>query len=217
MEKTALLAGATGLVGGYVLEQLLDDSFFDKVIVISRRPLTVKHPKLEVILSEADALDQHADKIKADIVFCCLGTTIKKAGSQEAFKAIDYFYPLHLAVTAQKNGAQKYLLISALGANKHSAIFYNRVKGETEEAIAALHYPAFHILQPSLIMGERQEKRFGEQIAQKFSPVFNALMLGPLTKYKSIDAQQIAKAMLHYAKSDAKGTIRHENDELLKV
>lgn len=215
--RTALLAGATGLVGGFVLDQLLQDPTYDSVIVLTRKSLGNNHPKLKEVIVNFDQLENYTNDITADVVFCCLGTTIKTAGSQEAFKKVDYEYPLRLAEIAKQNGSKTYLLISALGSSKSSIIFYNRVKGEVEEAIGRLNFEAFHILQPSLIIGERKENRMGEGIAQKLSPVYDALMFGPLTKYKSIKAEQIAKAMTHFSKSDAKGILRHESDELQSV
>ncbi|MFN8237615.1 MAG: oxidoreductase [Chitinophagales bacterium] len=217
MAKSALLAGATGLVGGFVLDQLLQDPTYDSVIVLTRKSLGNNHPKLKEVIVNFDELEKYSNEIKADAVFCCLGTTIKTAGSQEAFKKVDYEYPLRLAEIAKQNGTKTYLLISALGSSKSSIIFYNRVKGEVEDAIGKLNFDAFHILQPSLIIGERKENRMGEGIAQKLSPVYDALMFGPLTKYKSIKAEQIAKAMIHFSKSDAKGTLRHESDELQSI
>lgn len=217
MGKTALLVGATGLVGGLVLEQLLHDAYYESVIVLTRKTLGKNHPKLKEVSVNFDQLQNNTNDIKADAVFCCLGTTIKTAGSQEAFKKVDYTYPLRVAEIAKQNGTPKYLLITALGASKTSMIFYNRVKGEVEEAIGKLNFDAFHILQPSLIIGERKETRTGEGIAQKLAPVYDTLMFGPLSKYKSIKAEQIAKAMIYYSKSDAKGIIKHESDELQKV
>jgi len=217
MSKKALLVGATGLVGGLVLEELLKDDFFSEVIVLTRKPLEDKHDKLKEVLLNFDELDKYRNDIKADVIFCCLGTTIKAAGSQEAFKKVDYEYPLRVAEIAKENGAKNYLLISALGSSKSSIVFYNRVKGEVEDDISKLNFDALHILQPSLIIGERDESRLGEGIAQKLSPLYNALMIGPLNKYKSIKAEQIAKAMVHYGKSDAKGIFRHESHELKTV
>lgn len=217
MGKTALLVGATGLVGGFVLEQLLEDAYYDSVVVLSRKSLQLQHAKLKEVLVNFDQLENYTNDIKADVVFCCLGTTIKAAGSQEAFKKVDYEYPLRVAEIAKQNDASAFLIVTALGAAKSSIIFYNRVKGEVEEAIGNLHFDAFHILQPSLIIGERKESRAGEGIAQKLSPVYDALMFGPLAKYKSIKAEQIAKAMLHYSKTDATGILRHESDALQKI
>lgn len=215
--KTALLVGATGLVGGHVLEQLLEDTYFDKVIVLTRKTLGSNHPKLKEVIVNFDQLENYKSDIKADIVFCCLGTTIKTAGSQEAFKKVDYEYPLRVAEIAKQNDTSSFLIITALGSAKSSIIFYNRVKGEVEEAIGKLNFDAFHILQPSLIIGDRKESRTGEGLAQKLSPVYDTLMFGPLTKYKSIKAEQIAKAMIHYSKQETKGILRHESGELQKV
>jgi len=215
--KTALLVGATGLVGGLVLEQLLADTYFEKVIVLTRKSLGKSNAKLKEVLVDFNKLDDYATEIKADAVFCCLGTTIKVAGSKEAFKKVDFEYPFKVAQLAKQNGTSTYLLITALGASKNSMIFYNQVKGELEEEVSKLNFDAFHILQPSLIIGERTESRTGESIAQKLAPVFDALMIGGLKKYKSITAVQIAKAMVHYSKLNDKGIFKHESDELQKI
>lgn len=214
MAKSALLIGATGLVGGFVLQQILQDDYYDKVIVLTRKPLNNQHPKLKEVVVDFNKLDDYAAEIKADIIFSCLGTTIKVAGSQEAFKRVDFEYPYKVAQIAKQNGASAYLLVSALGAAKDSLVFYNRVKGELEDEVSSLHYDAFHILQPSLIIGDRKEARTGEGIAQKLAPVFDALMVGGLKKYKSIKAEQIAKAMVAYSKLNDKGVFKHESDEL---
>ncbi|HUM53655.1 MAG TPA: NAD(P)H-binding protein [Chitinophagales bacterium] len=215
--KTALLVGATGLVGGLVLEQLLADTYFEKVIVLTRKSLGKSNSKLKEVLVDFNKLDDYTAEIKADAVFCCLGTTIKVAGSKEAFKKVDFEYPFKVAQLAKQNGTSTYLLITALGASKNSMIFYNQVKGELEEEVSKLNFGAFHILQPSLIIGERAESRTGEGIAQKLAPVFDALMIGGLKKYKSITATQIAKAMVYYSKLNDKGIFKHESDELQQV
>lgn len=215
--KTALLVGATGLVGGLVLEQLLADTYFEKVIVLTRKSLGKSNAKLKEVLVDFNKLDDYATEIKADAVFCCLGTTIKVAGSKEAFKKVDFEYPFKIAQLAKQNGTSTYLLITALGASKNSMIFYNQVKGELEDEVSKLNFDSFHILQPSLIIGERTESRTGEGIAQKLAPVFDALMIGGLKKYKSITAVQIAKAMVHYSKLNDKGIFKHESDELQKI
>ena len=215
--KKALIIGATGLVGGFVLDDLLNDDYYSEVIVLTRKSLNKSNPKLKEILVDFNNLENYKNDIKADTVFCCLGTTIKIAGSQEAFKKVDYEYPLRVAEIAKENGATNYLLITALGSSKSSIVFYNRVKGEVEADIAKLNFDSFHILQPSLIIGERKESRTGEDIAQKLSPVYDAIMFGPLAKYKSIKASQIAKAMVYYSKLVTKGIMRHESSELQKV
>ncbi len=214
MAKIAVLAGATGLTGGLLLEDLLNDSMYSSVIVLTRKSLQLTNNKIKEIICDVDSIEQHASEIKGDVVFCCLGTTIKKAGSQEAFKKVDYLYPFRLAQIAKANGIPKYIVISAMGSSVNSMVFYNRVKGEMERDIAALNFDAFHIIQPSLIMGERKEHRMGENIAQNLFPIFDKLLIGGLKKYKSIQAAQIAKAMLAISKQESRGVIKHENDEL---
>lgn len=217
MANTALLVGATGLVGGLVLEKLLADNFYNKIIVLTRKSLNKNNPKLKEVLVDFNKLDDYADDIKADAIFCCLGTTIKVAGSKEAFKKVDFEYPFKIAQLAKQNGCTNYLLITALGASKNSMVFYNQVKGELEDEISKLNFDSFHILQPSLIIGERNEARTGEGIAQTLAPVFDALMIGGLKKYKSITAEQIAKAMVYYSKLSDKGIFKHESDALQMV
>jgi len=214
MAKTAIIAGATGLTGGLLLDLLLKDDEYEKVIVLTRKNLYATNPKISEIICDLTTLPQVENEIKGDVLFCCLGTTIKKAGTQDAFKQVDYNYPVELAKVAKKNEIPEFIVISALGAKPDSLIFYNKVKGEMERDIAALNLPAFHIIQPSLIIGERKESRMGEGIAQKLAPLYDKLLIGGLRKYKSIEAGQIARAMLAIAKSKTKGVIRHENDEL---
>jgi uncharacterized protein YbjT (DUF2867 family) len=170
MAKSALLVGATGLVGSFVLDQLLQDPSYDSVVVLSRKPLNNNNPKLKEVIVNFDEPDKYSKDIKADVVFCCLGTTIKAAGSQEAFRKVDYEYPLQVAEIAKQNGTSTFLIITALGSSKSSIIFYNRVKGEVEEAIGKLNFDAFHILQPSLIIGERKESRTGRRYCTKIIP-----------------------------------------------
>ena len=211
--KVALVAGSTGLIGSQLLQLLLDDPYYAEVKAISRKPLSIKHPKLNTIIMNADELANHSDNLKADDVFCCLGTTIRKAGSQEAFRAIDYDYPLELARISKAQGAEKFLLITALGANKNSSVFYNRVKGEVEDTIGELNYPYYHIFRPSLLMGPRNETRAGEEAAKTFFKYFGFLV--PL-KYKGIDSMKVAKAMLYFAKQNQSGKFIHESNELQK-
>lgn len=209
--RTALLAGSTGLIGKQLLELLLEDSHYTVVKAISRKPLDIQHAKLQNIVSDFSTLTEHHDQLKADDVFCCLGTTIKQAGSQAAFRQVDYEYPLELARLTKNQGAAQYLIITALGSDAKSGIFYNRVKGEVEQAIDAVGFDSYHIFRPSLLLGERTEKRAGEGAA---TVVYKALgFLIPL-KYKAIDSIKVAKAMLHFAKQNSKGKFIHESKEL---
>ncbi|QQR98022.1 MAG: oxidoreductase [Sphingobacteriales bacterium] len=214
MSKTALLVGATGLVGSEVLNILLNDNSFTNVTVLCRKPLSQKYQKLKEIIVDFDNLGKYKNDIVADVVFCCLGTTIKKAGSQAAFKKVDFEYPLEVAKIAKANGAVSYNVITALGSDAHSSIFYNRVKGELQNELMKLNFNSLHIIQPSLLIGERNETRIGEGIAQKLSPIMNSLLIGKLKKYKAIEGTQVAKAMVHYSKENSVGTFIHSNETL---
>lgn len=174
--KTALIAGATGLIGKQLLDLLLADADYEEVKAITRSPLAIDHPKLKNIVISFNELEQQGASLKADDVFCCLGTTIRIAKTKEAFRKVDYDYPLALARVTKSQGASQYLLVSALGADKHSKIFYNRVKGEVEEAIGQVSFRSLHILRPSLLLGERTEERAGEGAATVFFKLFGGLI-----------------------------------------
>lgn len=209
--RTALLAGSTGLIGKQLLELLLNDPHYTVVKAISRKPLAIQHAKLQNIVADLDTLTEHHDQLKADDVFCCLGTTIKQAGSQAAFRKVDYDYPLELARLTKNQGASQFLIITALGSDARSGIFYNRVKGEVEQAIDAVGFDSYHIFRPSLLLGERTEKRAGEGAA---TVVYKALGFMIPLKYKAIDSAKVAKGMLHFAKQNSKGKFIHESREL---
>jgi uncharacterized protein YbjT (DUF2867 family) len=211
MAKVALLAGTTGLIGSQLLDLLLQSSEYEKVIAISRKPLDKTHPKLNNLVCELNELQSHASELKADDVFCCLGTTMKNAKTKEAFRAVDFDAPLTLAKIAKKNGAKQYLIISALGAKKDSGIFYNKVKGEVEGAIAQVGFDSFHIFQPSLLTGPRKEQRTGEEAAQVFYKIFGFLIP---KKYASIESIKLARAMVVFAKESKKGRFVRSSAEL---
>ncbi|MBS1487197.1 MAG: oxidoreductase [Bacteroidetes bacterium] len=211
MEKTALLAGSTGLVGAQLLELLLGDERYTKVIAISRTPLSLSNSKLENVVCELHQLASYAEKFSADDVFCCLGTTIKKAKTKEAFRAVDYEAPLQLAQIAHQQGAQKFILVSALGANKNSSVFYNRVKGEVEEAVSAVGFKSCHIVRPSLLLGSRVEQRSGEDAAKIFFKLFGWAVPN---KYRAIESIRVARAMVAMAQQEMQGIKIHESKEL---
>lgn len=210
MTRIALIAGSTGLIGNQLLLLLLEASEYDKVIALSRKPLDLNHPKLENVTLTIDQLDQLAT-LKAEDVYCCLGTTIKQAKSKEAFRKVDFDYPIALAKMLKQNGAQQFLLVSALGANKNSSIFYNRVKGEVEEAVKQMGFAAFHIFRPSLLVGDRKEGRAGEEAAKVFYKFFGFLIP---SKYKSIESIKVARAMFQLAIKNLDGLFIHESDSL---
>ncbi len=208
--KTALIAGSTGLIGRQLLQMLLNSDRYSKVIALTRHELP-SHPKLVILKVEFEKLDQWANSLVADDVFCCLGTTMAKAKSKDAFYQVDFFYPLLIAKTARSHGARQYLIVSALGANKDSSIYYNRVKGEIEDAIKQINYKAIHIFRPSLLLGSRDEKRSGEDAAKIFYKIFGFLIP---KKYQAIDSAKVAKAMITLASQDDEGIFIHESAEL---
>ena len=209
--KTAILAGTTGLIGAQVLELLLKNDSYSRIVALSRKPIGLVHPKFTNLVLELSALEKYFGQLKGDDVFCCLGTTIAQAGSREEFRRVDFEYPLSLAKITREQGARKFMLVTALGADKHSRIFYNRVKGEVEEAIGTVGFEAFHIFQPSMLLGHRPQPRQGERVAQF---VMNYLgFLIPL-KYKAIESAKVAKALVGIAEQNSSGTYFHESAEL---
>lgn len=208
MARTALIAGATGLVGGHLLRILLESPEYTQVITVGRRSLPLNHPKLNQQVVNLHHLDP--DLLKVDDLFCCLGTTIGKAGSQAAFREVDLEYPLNLGRVGKQAGIRSYLLVSSIGADTRSRFFYSRVKGETEESLKALGLPALHIFRPSLLLGERQERRIGEDIAA----IFTKPIAGLLGKYAPIAAADVARAMYHVARRAASGTRTYESNEV---
>lgn len=213
--KTALLAGATGLVGGELLNILLECPEYSRVVAIVRRPLALSHPKLDQRVVDFDRLEAHADAFQADDVYCCLGTTIKRAGSQEAQRRVDLAYPLAMARLARARGARRYLLVSSMGANAQSAFFYMRLKGEVEAAVAGVGLPAVHIFRPSLLLGQRQEVRFGERMAVALSPLYSVLMPA---RSRPIQARDVAQAMVNVANGvEAAGVHIYMNDEVQRL
>ena len=214
MGKTALIAGASGLVGQHLLHLLLHSEVYDHIIAIVRSPLNNQHPKLIEHIIDFDKLEELSSLFAVDDVFCCLGTTIKKAGSQEMMYRIDVDYPFTIAKLSQQQGAQQFLVVSAMGANPNSSIFYSRMKGEMEQKLASLAYPALSILRPSLLLGERNEVRAGERIGAIAAKGTAWLMVGPLQKYKAIEGKQVAQAMLKISDMEKKGDYIYSNEQL---
>lgn len=200
--KSALIAGASGLVGSHCLARLLDHPQYAQVIAWVRTPLPMTHPKLIQQVVEFDRLQQWADRFSADDVFCCLGTTRQQAGTEEAFTQVDLIYPRELARLAAQRQARCFLLISALGADPHSYFFYNRVKGEAEQTVRAAGIERTYIFRPSLLLGERREIRFFERLAQLIGGTVAPWLPYPLARYRPIPADSVAAAMVYAANSD---------------
>jgi uncharacterized protein YbjT (DUF2867 family) len=216
MLKTACIFGATGLIGSHLKMQLLNDDRYSKVIVFVRSELMLTHPKLVEIVGDFEQLDDYSEQLIADEYFCCLGTTMKKAKTKEAFEYVDYQLPLKIANLAKKNNVRKYCVVSSIGASSKSGNFYLRTKGRMEEAISSIGIEYPHFFRPSLLLGERYEKRFGESMAKVFSNLFGFLMVGGLKKYRAIHGKTVAKAMIKVANEDTnqKAFISDEIQEL---
>ncbi len=205
MSRTALLAGATGLVGSHVLECLLADATWSHVVTVGRRTTPERHEKLEQRVLDIGAIEGLGDLPHADDVFCCLGTTIKRAGSQQAFRRVDHDFVVGLARAGLRLGATQFLLVSAIGADPESRVFYSRVKGEAEAAVRKMPYRAIQIFRPSLLLGERSEFRLGERIAMVGAPLLRLLLVSRLRRYRPIPARDVARAMVRVAREAPRG------------
>ncbi|UYZ57571.1 oxidoreductase [Hymenobacter latericus] len=212
--KVALIAGASGLVGSCLLPLLLNSGRYAKVISLSRRPLQLVHPKLDQRVVDFDRLEDHRLSLIADDVFCCLGTTMRQAGSKEAFYKVDYLYVVKLAALTSANFAAQFMVVSAMGADVASTFYYNRVKGDMEAAVRQTPFRAIHIFRPSLLLGERAEKRLGEQIGAVLLRLVNPLLVGPLKRYRGIPAQAVAQGMLNAAYQEGGGVRVYLSDEI---
>lgn len=208
MPSVALL-GATGLVGRHCLDQLSRDAAFTRVVPIVRRKFAeAMAPRVEAQIVDMEHLEERPDLFAVDVVICALGTTIKAVGgSRERFRAVDFGIPMTAARVARGQGVRHFLLVSALGANPKSRVFYSRVKGELEEALRTIGFRSVTIVRPSLLLGDRSEFRLGEQVAQKFG----WLVPGP---YRPVHARDVAAALVRAAKADVPGLRIIESDEL---
>lgn len=204
--RRVLLVGATGVVGTECLRQLAADDSVAQVRALVRRPMTNAPvaPTIEVLVTDMSTLESHPDFFAVDQVVCALGTTIKVAGSQAAFRAVDYELSLRVAQLARAQGATHFLLVSALGASAASGVFYNRVKGELEDALGALGFRSLTIARPSLLLGDRAEFRLGERVAQPFG-----FLIPP--RWKPVHARQVAAALVSAGRQDLAGRCVIEN------
>lgn len=215
MLKKAIIIGATGLVGGQLLQELLKDNQFSEVLVLGRRSVNIQHAKLTEHLIDFDQPNAYGHLVQGDVLFSCLGTTLKKAGSKERQWKIDYDYQYEMAQAAQKNQVATYVLVSSSGANSKSKVFYSRMKGELEEAIQKLQFSRLLIFQPSLLLGDREEVRKGEKIGE-FIGVFLTRYI--MKKYKPIQGLEVAIAMKNaYLNTDEKAVEVYELDEIFNL
>jgi uncharacterized protein YbjT (DUF2867 family) len=212
--RNAIIAGATGLTGGHLLADILADARYVHVHALVRKPMLTPHVKLNEHVVNFRAL---ASLPAADDAYCCLGTTIKKAGSQAAFREVDFDYILNFAHAAKASGAKRFMVMSALGATAKSGVFYNRVKDEMEDALAKLGFESLHIFRPSLLDGDRGELRVAERVSIGAFKLLAPFMIGGARKYRLIAAGQVAHAMHVSAWSDVRRVKIHESDEIAAV
>ncbi len=209
IQKTALVLGASGLIGDSLTRHLVDSAFYSNVKVLVRKSLTWQHPRLQQI--PFDFNNPNGLLTQANDIFCCLGTTIKKAGSKEAFRKVDYQYPMDIARLGLANGAQQFAIVTAMGADPDSRIFYNKIKGEVERDLTLLNYPTLLLFRPSLLFGNRTENRLGERIAAGAMRLFNPLIPA---KYRGIEGDKVANAMLQTTQQNLTGKQVFESDAL---
>lgn len=207
--KTALIVGSTGLIGQLLLQKLLNSKDYEKVTALVRRKLDLEHPKLVQQVIDFNKID--SIELKADHVFCTLGTTIKTAGSKEAFKRVDEEYPFQIAQNSYKNGAKLFAIVTSMGADKNSRFFYNQVKGQIENRLESIGFDHLGFFRPSMLLGERKESRLGEKVGQVVMNIFGFLIP---KKYKAIHVDKVALAMLQYAKRPNKGLSQIESDKM---
>lgn len=215
MHKKALVLGATGLIGQQVVKQLLNDEDYQEVTAVTRSGWPYEHPQLKVAEVNFDQMDQYNEVFAVDDIYCCLGTTMAKAGSKEAFYKVDHDYILAAAQQGLSNGAQQFLLISSMGADATSTFYYNKVKGETEDDLKQLGYAQLHFFRPSFLDGDRAEQRVGETIGIAITKFIN--QLGILKSYQPVADEMVARAMRQAAAQNITGLSIHTNLDIVAL
>jgi uncharacterized protein YbjT (DUF2867 family) len=215
--KTALIIGSTGLIGSQLLEILLKSAEYSAVTTFVKRDSGIEHPKLKQHLIDFDNPESYEKFVIGDDFFCTIGTTIKKAGSQEAFRTVDFGYPKTFASIAMQNNVKQFLIISSIGADANSGNFYLKTKGEIQDFLKSCTFEAVSVFQPSLLLGERKEFRLGEKIGAFFMNLFSFVFIGSIKKYKPIQSKAVAKAMFDVAQQKKSGFNICESDVIQEI
>ena len=201
--KKAILFGASGFVGSYLLNDLLNNSDYEQVTVVVRKKLNIIHPKLKTLIGDYHSLPDLKDNIVADEIFITLGTTKKNTPDQDEYHQIDHDYPVFAAKMVREKGAKSVFVVTAVGANANSSLFYVKTKGENERDIIALNFEHTHIFRPSMIIGNREEYRPFEKLFIRIWSVINPILVGKLNRYKGINGKDVAKAMMNAAENQS--------------
>ncbi|WP_404449551.1 oxidoreductase [Sutcliffiella horikoshii] len=215
--RSALLIGATGLVGAYVKKEILKNSDYVNLTTFVRNETNETHPKLKEVKIEFDEMANYMEHFKVDDLFICLGTTIKKAGTQENFRKVDFDYVVEAARLAKESGVGKIAVVSAIGADENSRFFYNKVKGEMERAVSEIGIASTYFFRPSLLLGDRKEFRLGERIGEVLGRTIQPVLRGKLKKYRSVHGQTVAIAMVRFLKDGRDGVHMVESDLIAKI
>jgi uncharacterized protein YbjT (DUF2867 family) len=213
----AILLGASGLIGSELLKLLLADSNYSKVTTIVRKELPLNNEKLKQIIADFSTIEAKKELLKGDVIFSCLGSTKKKTPNLKEYYEIDHDYPLLVGKLIENQDIKSYHIVSSLGANSSSSNFYLKMKGETEEDIEKLGFKSTHIYQPSLLTGDRKEKRSLENAGEFIMKIINPLLLGSLKKYRSIQGKTVASAMHKQSLLNSKGIFRYPSDKIKEL
>ena len=218
-EQTAVVVGATGLIGSQVVEELLNDNDFGIVRTLTRRPMKIIHPKLQQQIVNFNDLNDYSEKFgEGDVIFCCIGTTNKKVnGDNTAYEKIDFGIPVNAAEIGISKNFKKYLVVSAIGANENSSNFYLQLKGKTENALKEFSFSNLSIFRPGQLLGKRNEYRRGEKKLQAATKFMSRFLFGSLKKYHSINAKDVAKAMVKESKQNNTGVRYFEYTQMMNL
>lgn len=217
MLNKAIIAGASGLIGGLLLDILLKAPEYNEVVILVRKKLPVTHEKLKQLIVDFDRLNDYSNMITGDVIFCCLGSTRKKTPDLKEYRKIDHDYPLRLAEIAKANGIGQYHLVSAIDANADSSNFYTKMKGETERDIKNVGLRSLYIYQPSFLTGDRKESRILERIFIPVMKIIDPLLFGKLKKYRSIPATIVARAMFKQSIDNKEGVFIYTSDKIKEI
>jgi len=217
MAYKAVVVGASGLIGKKLLSILWQWPEYDEVISLGRKKVNLKNKKLTQYVVDFDHLENYAEHINGRVVFCCLGTTRDKTLDPNEYKVMDHDYPIKLAEIARKNNVEQFHFVSSIGANKDSSNFHLKLKGETEESLREIGLDCLHIYQPSLLTGHRNDAKFVEELSMFMMKIINPLLIGPLTKYRSIPAFTVAMAMFKQSLKNKEGVFIHSSDKIKRL